>query len=152
MVRLSIRKDVALDVSFEEIVGGLKSAERTGRPKSIHLGRRKITNADRTDFALPLEARKGGRGFLDGHAFVRPVHLIKIDDIGLQPEQRVFQLRAQTFWRRISKNFPIPPFKTNLGGNNRIGAAASFESLASNLLRATEAVDRSRVDHVYAGS
>src|SRR5262245_29850570 len=79
------------------------------------------------------------------------MNLINVDVVGAQPAKRILDLAHDSRAAGIADYFPVLPFESDLGGDEHARTQAVFgEGLADDLLGATEAVGRSRVDDVDA--
>ena len=77
--------------------------------------------------------------------------LVEVDVVCAQPTQAVLDLAPQPRRRRVGKHAALVPFEARLGGNvERVAPAMGAHHFADNLLGASAAVDRRRIDKVDA--
>ncbi len=145
-----VRQDVLLDLALEQIIGGLHRLEGRSGAEAVHLRRTEITDPDRPDLSLTAKVIERPRRLLERHGFVGPMHLINVDDIGLQPAQRILELLPKLLRRGVAKNLAAAPVEPRLGGDHGLSAPAAGQSLADDFLGLAEAIDRRGVDHVDA--
>ena len=81
---------------------------------------------------------------------VRPMHLIDVDDIGLEAAKRILELAAQPRRRGVAQELAACPVEPDLGGDDRTRSPAALERLADQLLGAAEAIARCGVDEIDA--
>src|ERR1700682_2889898 len=116
--------------------------------KGFDLRRTEIADPDRPNRAGALQIRHRGRGFLDRHGGIGPVHLIEIDDIGTQTPQRILDLLANAGLAGIAERPAVLPVETDLGCYQDAFAPRTLgQRLAHDLLRAGEATSRRRTEH-----
>ena len=78
------------------------------------------------------------------------MHLIDVDDIGLEAAKRVLELVAQPRRRGVAQELAASPVEPDLGGYDRTRSPAALERLADQLLGAAEAIARCGVDEIDA--
>jgi hypothetical protein len=143
----TIRLDVPLDSALEQIIRRLRRMERRDRAKRIHLRRAEIADADRPDFPRAKEIRHGFRGLRDGSARIGPMHLVKIDHVGLQAPQRILDLLHYPHPAAVTERRAVAPIEADLGRDDGAFPAAILrQGLAENLFGPAEAVDRRGVE------
>src|SRR5262245_1737284 len=103
-VLLGVRKHVLLDLALEQIVRRLDGGERRSLPEAIHLLRRKITDADGADFSLAAKVFESLCRLVERDGSIRPMHLIDVDDIGLEAAKRILELGPQPGRRRVAQD------------------------------------------------
>src|SRR6266853_5184606 len=105
----SVRKNVALDFAFEEIVRRLNCVERRNSLESCHLFRGIIADANGADLALFEQFAKSGGGLFDRDARIRPVHLINIDVVSLQAAEWIVEFLENALARGVAFDSDIRP-------------------------------------------
>src|SRR5262249_28758419 len=113
----------------------------------VHLRRREVADTNRTDLARAAQGfeRVGCLG--ERRLEVRPMHLAQIDHIRAEPAERRLDLAPDGRRSRVAVDHFVAPGEANVGGHPRaLAKSALSEGLADDLLRTTEAVDRSGVD------
>src|SRR6476620_3577799 len=78
------------------------------------------------------------------------MHLIDVDDIGLEAAKRIFELLAEPRRRRLAQDLATSPVEPDLGGDDRTRSAPALKRLADKLLGTAEAIDRRGVDEIDA--
>src|SRR4029077_9264558 len=142
VVALGVRKDVLFDLPLEQIVGRLDGGKRRSLPEAIHLLRRKIADADGANFSLAAKGIERSCRLLERNRRVRPMHLIDVDDVGLEAAKRVLELIAQPRRRGVAQELAASPVKPDLGGDDRTRSPSALKRLADQLLGAAEAIAR----------
>ena len=99
-------------------------------------------------------SRRRARAFLpsllERNRRVRPMHLIDVDDIGLEAAKRIFELLAEPRRRRVAQDLAASPVEPDLGGDDRTFSAAALKRLTDQFLGTAEAIDRRGVDEIDA--
>jgi hypothetical protein len=113
-VFVAIGQNIRLYAAFGNIVGRLKHMDRRDPAKPVHLCDREIAHACCTDRSTLEQRQHRLGGFFDRHSWVGPVDLVDIDMIGSKPAQRIVDLAHDPFAARITKDFAISPFKSDL--------------------------------------
>ena len=78
------------------------------------------------------------------------MHLIDVDDIGLEAAKRIFELLAEPRRYRVAQDLAASPVEPDLGGNDRVRSPSSLKRLADQFLGTAEAIDRRGVDEIDA--
>jgi hypothetical protein len=78
------------------------------------------------------------------------MHLIDVDDIGLEAAKRIFELLAEPRRCRVAQDLAASPVEPDLGGNDRVRSPSSLKRLADQFLGTAEAIDRRGVDEIDA--
>jgi hypothetical protein len=86
---LGVGQDVGVDLALEEVVGRLHHVQGRRRLERRHLIRREVAHPDCPNLALLEQLAEYPRRLLDGHQGIRPVDVIHVDPIRLQPAERV---------------------------------------------------------------
>jgi hypothetical protein len=95
---LGYRQEVRLDAPNEQRVRRLLGDEPADRPllrdplSLDDLVRRERRRPESTNLALPLQVRERRQRLLKVRAALRPMHLVEIDPVGLQPPQAALDL------------------------------------------------------------
>src|SRR6266404_5702536 len=148
-VKTAIRQYVRLDATLEEIIGRLHAMQRGDLAKSLDLLHRKITDADGADLA-PLQKivhRLGG--LLNRHRRVRPMHLIEIDDVRLEPAQGFFDFAHDPRTAGVAEHLSVPPLEPDLACEMDTRAQIALrDGPSDDFLRMTEAVGGRGIDEV----
>src|SRR5580693_1844537 len=125
--------------------------QRRYAAKSLHLFNRKIADADGADLALSEQGLHCRSGFFDRYKRIGPMNLIDVDVVGSKPTQGVLDLVHDAAAAGVAKYAPVLPFESNLGGNQHFVTQASLGyRFANDFFRATEAIDRRRIDSIDA--
>jgi hypothetical protein len=103
---------------------GSVTSWRRIRSKPVHRCDREIAHAYCTDRSTLEQRQHRLSGFFDRHSRVGPVDLVDIDMIGSKPAQRI-DLAHDPFAARITKDFAISPFKSDLRCDNHTRAQAA---------------------------
>ncbi len=149
-VTLGVGQHVGVDGALEQVVGWLHAGQRSELAEPVHLFRRIVAHADGEDLAVAAQALQFAGGFLVRHQRVRPVNLVQVDTIGLQPPQRVLDLPADACGGGVAVDARVAPLQRRLGGDHRLVAQA-LQGLADDLFGMAEAIDRRGVDQVDPG-
>ena len=90
-------------------------------------------------------------GFLDLHQRVGPMDLVDVDDVRLQPAQRVLDLLEDPALAGVAVGFAVLPGQADFGRDDGLIAAAVLgERFADDFLRTAESIDRRRIDNIDA--
>ena len=162
-VLLRHRQHIGLDAAYQDRIRGLLG-EETPKPAALRdplrlddLVCRKGRGAEDSDLALPLQIGECPEGLLDVGAWVRAVHLIQVDPVGLQPPQTVLDLtddpapRVAALVRVTAFTRPHTHLTVDLGGQDDVVAPSAGQRLTNDRLRFALGVDVSCVDEVDAG-
>src|SRR4029077_5432814 len=114
-VKTAIRQYVRLDAALEEIIGRLHAMQRGDLAKSLDLLHREITDADGADLATLQKIVHLPGGLLDRHRRVRPMHLIEIDDVRLEPAQGFVDFTHDPRTAGVAEHLSVPPLEPDLG-------------------------------------
>ena len=76
------------------------------------------------------------------------MHLIDVDDIGLEAAKRIFELLAEPRRRRVAQDLAASPVEPDLGGDDRTRSAPTLKRLADQFLGTAEAINRRGVDQI----
>jgi hypothetical protein len=145
----AIGQNVFLDAAFEQIVRGLRRVQWRDGTKGVHLGRTEIAHSDRPDLARLKQVGHRCRGFPDGRVRIGPVHLVDVDDVGLQATQRILDLLDDPCPAPVAERLMVLPVEADFGRDHGALATATLrERLADNRLRPAEPVDRSGIDKI----
>src|SRR5712691_5163381 len=93
---LAIGQDFVFDAAANQRIRRLQRSDGSDFLGALELRDVKIGNADPADFAFFLQCGEGSPGFFEAWAVVfgRPVDLVQIDDIDLQPAKAAFAFLA----------------------------------------------------------
>src|SRR5215469_7542245 len=83
----SVRQDVVLDFTFEEVIRRLNCVKGCSRLELLDLLGGMVADADGPYLAPFVELTKSGGRLFDGGLRIRPMDLINIDVVGLQAPQ-----------------------------------------------------------------
>jgi hypothetical protein len=148
-VAVGVRQHVAFDFALEHVVGRLIGGERCHRAEPVHLRRQKIADADGADFAGYEQILHRAGALFHRHVRIGPMHLIKIDDIGLQPAQRIVDFLQDAAATGVAERLAVLPVEACFGGDGHLRAPAS-QRRTDDLLGMAEAIDRRGVDQCDA--
>ena len=90
---------------------------RSDLAEFIHLGWRKVADANRADLAQLEECGHRVGGFANRSHRIRPVHLANVDDVGPEPVQRGLDLGEDPRTSRVAKRLAVAPVEPDLGGD-----------------------------------
>jgi hypothetical protein len=125
--------------------------QRRHFPKFLHLGRAEIADADGANLSGSVQLAHGLGDFRDRRIRVRPVHLVEIDDVGLQPPQGSLGFLDDPRLAGVAKRLAVLPVQSDLGGDvDALAPAPLGQRLADDFLGTAEAVDRRGVDQIDA--
>ena len=117
VLRAAIGKHVLFDGAFEQIVGRLRGVQRRYLAKFRHLRRAEIADADGANLSGSMQFAHGVGDFRDRGVRIRPVHLIEIDDVGLQTPEGRFGFRDDPCLAGVAKRLAVFPVESDLGGD-----------------------------------
>src|SRR3989440_6380365 len=80
---------------YTTLFRSLKRGDRRNFPRSLHLFDAKVRNADIAQFTFGLQFRQGAPALFDIRVRIRPVKLVEVDSIYLEPAQAVLDLAPQ---------------------------------------------------------
>lgn len=125
--------------------------DRRDPAKPVHLCDREIAHAYCTDRSTLEQRQHRLDGFFDRHSRVGPVDLVDVDIIGSKPAQRIVDLAHDLFAARITKDFAISPFKSDLRRDKHTRAQAAFsDGFADDLFGMAKTIDWRRIDDINA--
>ena len=159
VVLLAVRQQLALDIAPEQRVRRLQARHRRNRPGGLEVGDREVRHADVPQLARLLQVCERAPGLLDAartrlllHRPARPVHLIQVDALHLEPAEAVVHLLANRHRGEVVPHRArVVPHEAALGEHQRTLPDGNVTQRArDDLLRMAESVGGRGVDPVHA--
>src|SRR5258705_9542484 len=123
--------------------------QRRHLAKFLHLDRAEIAHSDGANLSRPIQLAHGFRALRDRRVRIRPVHLVEIDDVGLQTAQGILGFLDDPRLARVTKRLSVLPVESDLGGDEHaLASTANGQSLADDFFRTPEAIYRRRIDQI----
>jgi hypothetical protein len=147
-VCLREREDVVLRVAMKEAVLVLQASHRAGRKGALDRLDRMIRDAAVANLALIDEAPELAPRFLDRRGTVDVVELEELDVIGAKTVQAGLEVGSDRLGSKIHPGAALVRHRAALREEQDVVSAA-VDRFGDDLLRATPAVERSRIDPVH---
>ena len=142
---------VTVGVALEHVVQALLFVDVHHGHEGLHVGLREVGQADVTDLAGFFDLVEHLRRFFDGRLGIRPVQLIDVDVVGLQPLKALVDLAQDVLAGQVvDRLMLLVPDEAALGGDDDLFAQAALQGLAQHALRVMPAVYRRHVEQVDA--
>src|SRR6056297_2283100 len=114
--------------------------------KLLHLIDTEIADPYSPNKLLFIQLTHGCGGFLNCHIRVRPMNLIHIDVVCIEPGKGILNFFENTIAGSISIGVSLVPFNSYFGGQLETTALQPFECLPDYPLRFSKSIHRSGID------